>query len=155
MTKQILFPFLMCTWQKIFIFLNGHSEHWLCNAVDFGPQVSCTCIHVIRDGTSLSCPLSLKRKVRYARQRSACRSWKHRNWSWMLLLVLSYLFDMPNVYFETVFFLLSGCVVIPVRSVTRHASHPVWAFTTLNNKAICQVNLMTPQPHFLDILPQE
>lgn len=59
--------------KKTIYFLNGHRNHWLCNAVDFGPEVSCTCIHVILDGARLSCPLPFSRKVRHARQKTACR----------------------------------------------------------------------------------
>lgn len=48
---------------KRYLFLNGHSNHLLCNAVDFGPEVSC--LHVILDGTNVSCLLSLGKSQVY------------------------------------------------------------------------------------------
>lgn len=106
-------------------FLNGHSDDWLCNIVDFGPQVSCTCVHVILNGTSLSCPLSFREKSGIlARRLHAAAPESILNYPGCLLpYTPSYMYDMPNVYFEELFLV----TLILVLSVTshNHCSHPV------------------------------
>lgn len=100
MTKHILFPFLIFTWKKIFIFLNV-GLHWPCNAVHFGPQVSCTCTHVKLE---VSPVLSLQRKVRYTERRLHAAAPENINDEACLLPCTSYyMYNMPNVSFEISF----------------------------------------------------
>lgn len=77
-----------------YLFLNGHSSHWLNSAVDFGPQVSCTCIHVILDGTVLSSLFREKSHILNGRLHAAATERILNDPGCLLLCTPFYMYDM-------------------------------------------------------------
>ena len=125
---HILFPFLIFTWEKKTIyFLNGHRNHWLCNAVDFWSW-SVLHMHTCHIGWRSSLLSSPFREVRQAED---CMPLLPKNIfndpGCLLLYTPSYMYHMPNVTLRVfwVFFLISFCVVIMVLT----HSHTVWVLT--------------------------